>query len=126
MTAAEFRKIALSLPGAEEKAHMNHPDFRAGGKIFATLAYPDARRGMVKLFPDQQEAFVTRDPEMFQPVKGGWGKQGCTQVILKTATAGRVREAMKAAWERVSVKAGAERSNRATSVPKKRRLKPAV
>jgi len=126
MTAAEFRKIALSLPGAEERSHMNHPDFRAGGKIFATLGYPEGDWGMVKLFPDQQEAFVTRDPEMFQPVKGGWGKQGCTQVILKSAAAGRVREAMEAAWERVSVKAIAEPKNRARSVPKKRRLKPAV
>ena len=41
MTAAEFRRLALSLPEAEEREHMHHPDFRVGGKIFATLGYPD-------------------------------------------------------------------------------------
>lgn len=102
MTAAEFRTMALRLPGAEEKSHMNHPDFRVAGKIFATLGYPDETRGMVKLFPDQQEAFVSRDPRMFQPVNGAWGKQGCTHVILKTASAARVREAMEAAFARVA------------------------
>jgi hypothetical protein len=96
--------MALELPGAEEKSHMNHPDFRVGGKIFATLGYPDETRGMVKLFPDQQEAFVGRDPRMFQPVPGGWGKQGCTHVLLKAAEAGRVREAMRAAWEKAAPK----------------------
>lgn len=100
MTAAEFRRIALALEGAEEGSHMHHPDFRVGGKIFATLGYPDATRGMVKLWPDQQAAFVTRDPQMFQPVKGAWGRQGCTHVILKAAKTERVREAMQAAWER--------------------------
>ena len=40
MTPADFRKLALALPEAEERTHMNHPDFRVGGKIFATLAIP--------------------------------------------------------------------------------------
>jgi hypothetical protein len=37
MTAKDFRQIALSLPETEERAHMDHPDFRVGGKIFATV-----------------------------------------------------------------------------------------
>jgi hypothetical protein len=37
MTADEFREIALSFDGTEEKSHMQHPDFRVGGKVFATL-----------------------------------------------------------------------------------------
>ena len=72
MTAAEFRRLALSLPEAEEREHMNHPDFRVGGKIFATLGYPDRSRGMVKLFPDQQAEFVAANPAMFVPVNGAW------------------------------------------------------
>lgn len=104
MTAAEFRKMALGLPGAEEKAHMNHPDFRVRGKIFATLGYPDETRGMVKLFPDQQEAFVGADPKMFAPVKGGWGKQGSTNVILQAASRERVCAALTAAWENAAAK----------------------
>jgi len=104
MTAAEFRRLALSLPETEERSHMNHPDFRVAGKIFATLGYPDASRGMVKLFPDQQAEFVAANPESFVPVKGGWGKQGCTSVLLRTANKDRVKAAMQAAWERVAPK----------------------
>jgi hypothetical protein len=100
MTAAEFRRLALSLPETEERSHMHHPDFRVAGKIFATLGYPDESRGMVKLFPDQQEAYVAADPKTFTPVPGGWGRQGCTHVLLKAADKERVKEAMQAAWER--------------------------
>jgi len=39
MTAADFRRIALSFEGAEESSHMGSPDFRIGGRIFATLAH---------------------------------------------------------------------------------------
>ena len=100
MTAADFRRLALSLPGTEEHAHMDHPDFRIGGKIFATLAYPNKGYGMVKLLPDQQAAFVAADPQMFTPVKGAWGKQGATSVCLKAASPNRVSEALALAWER--------------------------
>ncbi len=105
MTAAQFRRLALSLPDTEEREHMNHPDFRVAGKIFATLGYPDASRGMVKLFPDQQAKFVAADPQAFVPVKGAWGKQGCTHVLLKSANAAKVKGAMRAAWERAAPKA---------------------
>lgn len=81
---------------------MNHPDFRVGGKIFATLGYPEDGWAMVKLFPDQQTEFVSANPGMFAPVKGGWGKQGCTNVILKAATKEKVKAAMTAAWERAA------------------------
>jgi hypothetical protein len=81
---------------------MNHPDFRVEGKIFATLGYPDAGWAMVKLFPDQQAEFVAADPTVFAPVKGGWGKLGCTNVILKAATKEKVKLAMRAAWERAA------------------------
>jgi len=100
MTSAEFRRLALALPDTEEHAHMNHPDFRRSGKIFATLAYPDESFAMVKVFPDQQEAYVAQSPRTFRPVPGGWGKQGCTHVLLKTADKEKVCEALTAAWER--------------------------
>ncbi len=105
MTAADFRRFALSLPETEEREHMNHPDFRVAGKIFATLGYPDATRGMVKLFPDQQAEFVASDPQAFVPVKGAWGKQGCTHVLLKSASTAKMKVAMRAAWERAAPKA---------------------
>jgi hypothetical protein len=102
MTAAEFRRLALSLPETEERSHMHHPDFRVAGKIFATLGYPDESRGMVKLFPDQQQVYVAADPKTFAPVPGGWGQQGCTHVLLKAANKERVKDAMRAAWERAA------------------------
>ncbi|HEY0701993.1 MAG TPA: MmcQ/YjbR family DNA-binding protein, partial [Candidatus Acidoferrales bacterium] len=104
MTGNEFRRIALSFPGAEEKEHMDHPDFRVGNKIFATLNYPDKTRGMVKLFPDQQQQMTQADPAMFEPVPGGWGKGGATRVHLKAAKAMKLREAMRLAWEKAAPK----------------------
>lgn len=104
MTAADFRRMALSFAEAEEREHMRHPDFRVGGKIFATLGYPDEAWAMVKLFPDQQEEFVAADPKAFIPVKGAWGKQGSTNVLLKAATKAKVREALSAAFENAARK----------------------
>jgi hypothetical protein len=98
MTVNQFRRIALSLPGVEERRHMAHPDFRVGGKIFATLGYPDKSWGMVKLTPEQQRMFVPAHPHIFEPAPGAWGWQGSTLVRLKPANADIVHEAMTAAW----------------------------
>jgi hypothetical protein len=99
MTATEFRRLALSLPDAIEAAHMGHPDFRVAGKIFATLGYPRSRFGVVMLTPEQQELFVRTEPKTFAPVPGGWGKQGSTHVLLRTARKPAVREALTVAWQ---------------------------
>ena len=58
---------------------MGHPDFRANGRIFATL-HPGERTGMVKLTPDEQRAFMRDHPDVFEPSSGAWGRQGCTTV----------------------------------------------
>jgi hypothetical protein len=100
MTAAQFRKIALSFPEAIESSHMGHPDFRVGGKIFATLSYPDTTAAVVMLDPDEQAFFVKVDGTAFSPVAGGWGRQGATRVHLKSAKTGIVRESVEAAWRR--------------------------
>jgi predicted DNA-binding protein (MmcQ/YjbR family) len=71
MTANDFRKIALSLPDAEERSHMDHPDFRVAGKIFATIGYPDKTRGMVKLSPEDQHYSSKDYPNVFVPVTAG-------------------------------------------------------
>ncbi len=100
MTEAEFRKIALELPETVEKSHVGHPDFRVkGGKIFATLGYPDERFAVLILTADQQGELIGRYPEMFEPVKGGWGKRGSTQVRLGAAKRGVIELAMKSAWQ---------------------------
>ena len=98
MTADGFRKLALQLPETAEVGHMGHPDFRVGGKIFATLGYPDAGWGMVRLPRDVQTALVAARPEVFTPVKGAWGKAGATQVALRSARTEEVRDALRVAW----------------------------
>ena len=87
MTIARFTNIALALPEAAESAHMGHPDFRVRGKVFASLGYPDAGHGMVKLAPGQQALFVEAEPAMFFPAKSAWGKQGATCIKLQPADA---------------------------------------
>ena len=97
MTTAEFRRMALQLPEAVESAHMDHPDFRVRGKIFATLGYPEAGWGMVKVTVAQQKRLVTLDPDVFVPAAGAWGRAGATTVRLRTADKATVRKALTAA-----------------------------
>jgi hypothetical protein len=104
MTAREFRRLALSLPETSESSHMDHPDFRVRGKIFATLSYPDAAWGMVKLVPFDQELFVQADPATFVPVKGTWGRRGATSVRLRTAKRALLVRALAAAWKNAAPK----------------------
>ncbi len=104
MTADEFRRMATSLPEASEQSHMGHPDFRVAGKIFATLGHPDGTCGMVKLSSEQQERFVAAEPDVFQPVKGGWGERGATTVRLRSAGEESVRRALVAAWRNTAPK----------------------
>ncbi|MEO8431522.1 MAG: MmcQ/YjbR family DNA-binding protein [Acidobacteriota bacterium] len=97
MNKEDFRRLALSLPGASEGAHMGHPDFRVGGRIFATLS-PEEGWAMVKLTPDEQEAFAQAAPAVFSPVPGGWGRGGATRVQLRAATKAVARDGLVAAW----------------------------
>jgi hypothetical protein len=98
MTPDEFRRIAVKMNDATEGAHMGHPDFRANGKIFATL-YPDGATGMVKLTPDQQQDFMRADSRTFVPASGAWGRQGCTTVRLDSVAEDTLGEAMTLAWQ---------------------------
>ena len=58
MDAADFRRIALSLEGAEEGSHMGAPNFRVGGRIFATLASQKQGYGNLMLTLEQQAEFA--------------------------------------------------------------------
>ena len=98
MTADDFRKLALSFPETIESSHMHHPDFRVGGKIFATLGYPNRDSGVLKLTRDEQRHFVRSNPEIFQSVKGAWGRRGNTTVHLPAAKIDTVHAAVAAAW----------------------------
>ena len=100
MTGDDFREIALAQPGAEERSHMGHPDFRANGRIFATLQ-GDERIGMVKVSPEEQEVLLGEHPAIFTPAAGAWGRQGCTLVQLAKATPRVIRPAMQLAYDGV-------------------------
>lgn len=104
MTAKDFRQLVLALPKTEERQHMDHPDFRVAGKIFATLGYPDKTRGMVKLSPEDQHNFSKDYPDTFIPVKGTWGRRGATSVHLKAAKKEVLRKAISAAWRNTAPK----------------------
>ena len=92
----------MGLPEASESAHMDHPDFRVRGKVFATLGYPDAAWGMVKLTPEQQASFVRDEPNAFVAVKGAWGRRGATSVRLVTVGHASLRHALALAWRNVA------------------------
>jgi hypothetical protein len=98
MTPAEFRRLAIRFPEAEESSHMNHPDFRVGGKIFATLAYPDKDHGMVVLPVEDQARFVREHPKVFARAKGAWGKRGSTTVRLELVDKATLKSALEIAW----------------------------
>jgi len=99
MNAADFRRIALSFEGAEEGSHMGAPDFRVGGRIFATLASQDQGYGNLMLSPEQQADFVRELPDVFLPIRGGWGRMGATHICLTKANEDVLAGALRAAWK---------------------------
>ncbi|MGB7623578.1 MAG: MmcQ/YjbR family DNA-binding protein [Terriglobia bacterium] len=102
-SAKDFRRIALGMRDTIESAHMEHPDFRVNGRIFATL-HPDHLSGMVKLTPDQQQNFVRENPAAFMPESGAWGRQGCTSVRLDLVDEETLGEAITLAWQNTARK----------------------
>ena len=99
MTAADFRRIALSFEGAEEGSHMGAVDFRVEGRIFATLASVKEGYGNLKLTPEMQAEFSAGRPDLFLPIHGGWGRMGMTHIRLAVADEDSLRGALHAAWK---------------------------
>lgn len=97
--ADDFRRLALAFPGAEERAHMGHPDYRVGGRIFATLGSPNPEWGMVQLLPEQQELAIEAEADAFKPAAGAWGRRGSTLVALKRVSDEWLERTIRWAWE---------------------------
>lgn len=119
MDAEDFRRLALTLEGAEEGSHMGAPDFRVGDRIFATLASQDQGYGNLMLTPEVQAEFVEELPRVFVPIAGGWGRMGATHVRLAEADENLLLGALRTAWRlrvekntRVSSKAAKARGAR--------------
>jgi hypothetical protein len=130
LTIKDFRRIALSMPGAEESSHMGNPDFRVGGRIFCTLAAAKKGYGNLILKPEQQAMFVAELPEMFIPVAGGWGRNGATHVVLANVNEDVLDGAIRTAYQlRVAANAkvgtkGAPAKSKVTAAKKKVGQKP--
>ena len=99
MNARDFRRLALSLDGAEESSHIGNPDFRVGGRIFATLSSQSQGYGNLMLRPEQQAVFVEELPDVFLPIAGGWGRMGMTHIRLAAASEDVLAGALRTAWK---------------------------
>jgi hypothetical protein len=99
MTAADFRRIAVSLEGVEEYSHAGLSAFRVGGRKFASLASQAGGYGNLMLTLEQQAAFVEEAPEIFLPIPGGWGKMGHTHIRLAAASEDVLTGALRTAWK---------------------------
>ena len=98
MNSQDFRRIALSLEGAEEGSHMGSADFRVGGRIFATLAAERLGYGNLMFTREVQMDFVSEQPDIFIPIAGGWGRNGATHVRLAAANEDLLTGALRTAW----------------------------
>ena len=120
MDVADFRRIALSLEGAEESSHMGSPDFRVGGRIFATLASQSQGYGNLSLTPEQQAEFVEELPDVFVPIAGGWGRMGMTHIRLSAANEDVLTGALHAAWKLRLAKNGKTRKRPSSTLKSKK------
>jgi hypothetical protein len=128
--AADFRRIALSLDGAEEGSHMGAVDFRVGGRIFATLASIKEGYGNLMITPELQAAFLADRPDLFLAVHGGWGRMGATHIRLEDADEDSLRGALQTAWrlrveknQKTGTKNRAIRKSVVTARPKRTKTK---
>jgi hypothetical protein len=124
MNIQDFRRIALSMEGAEESSHMGSPDFRVRGRIFATLASADKGYGNLMLTPEQQAMFVADLPKVFIPITGGWGRMGMTHIRLSAASEDVLEGALRTAWKLRLEKSAKPAAKKRSSVKKKAKSKP--
>lgn len=123
MTGAQWRKLAGSLPEAEEKSHFGHPDFRVRNKIFAGMS-PDGKQGTLKLAPEFQAILIDSKPTVFSPAAGAWGAKGWTHVVLAHLDAAFAPELLRTAWSLVAPKTLLAAHSGKPASAKRERVKP--
>lgn len=101
-TAADLRRIALSLEGTSEAPHFERMAFKVA-RIYATLP-ADGLSANLKLMPDEQEMKCLLAPEAFEPVPNAWGRQGWTTVKLARLTTEELANALALAWNHARAK----------------------
>jgi len=102
MTHDEFAALALSLSGVEEGTHFGKRDFRASGKVFASLPVPTTAN--IGFTPDQQQLMLEVHGDLYTPLAKSWGARGWTALDLTRAEAGRVLSALTMARDNVLAK----------------------
>lgn len=104
MTAAQFRKLALSLPEATEAPHFDRASFRVGKKIFATLT-ADGAEAMVRVAPRARlHALLKSRPDVFFSFGGWTERNGSLGVRLARADAAELRALVVDSWRHVAPK----------------------
>jgi hypothetical protein len=97
-----LRAFARTVPETIESSHMGTPDFRVGGKIFATGRL-DGPRIVLKLPLHIQEAMIENHPDAFSPTPG-WGRHGWTFAETDKIDDGLLQDLLDLAWRQVAPK----------------------
>ena len=113
--------MALGLDGVIESAHMGHPDFRANGRIFATIQH-DPQWGGLMLSPEQQQRFLRAQPAAFKPAAGAWGAAGATLVHFGSVDEDTLGEALTLCWQNAAAKNAAGGKKRKTGTTKNTKI----
>jgi hypothetical protein len=104
MTAAAFRKLALSLPEASEAPHFERASFRVGKKIFATMT-GDGAEAMVRVAPrDKLYALLKAQPDLFFSYGGWTERNGSLGVRLAKIDVGQMQPLVVDSWRHVAPK----------------------
>ena len=99
MTSKEFREMALSFPGSEEKPHFDRSAFKIINKrIFATL-HEASLTANIKFTPQDQSIFCEFDPSIVYAVPNKWGEKGWTTIDLDKAPNELVLDALETAYK---------------------------
>lgn len=102
-TFDDVRRIALSLPEAEERITWDvDVTFRVRDKIFA-IGGDGATHVSIKASPDRQAELVDLDPETFTP-SAYVGRFGWVTVDLERAEPLLVEDLIRDAWRRTAPK----------------------
>ena len=108
ITAAAFRKLALSLEGVTEGPHFDMTSFRIGKRILITMR-EKATRICIKLTPEDQDLFSLHDKTAIYPVPNKWGQQGWTFVDLKKVRVAVLKDLLAVALEGLKKKPARKR-----------------
>ena len=96
-TAADVRKLALSLEGTTEHPHFDRTAFKVK-RIYATLA-ADGKSMNLTPTPEEQEFKTMLAPEIFTQIPNKWGLSGWTAVDLRAIGKAELKAALEMAWE---------------------------